>query len=100
MRSDCKSARTDLMFIGICNPDALKIRIFNPKIALQMLLFNAVGLQIRPNAKIRQNGNPPERQNPPERLAIALQISQIHNKIKIILQMHHIILPFRLFFIT
>ena len=43
------------MFIGICNPDALSIRIFNPIIALQMLIFNAVGLQIRPNVKIRPN---------------------------------------------
>ena len=34
-----------LMFIGICNPDALNIRIFNPIIALQMLIFNAAGYQ-------------------------------------------------------
>ena len=38
-----------LMLIGICNPDVLNIRIFNPKIALQMLIFNAPGLQIRPS---------------------------------------------------
>ena len=55
MRSDCKSAQTEVMFIGICNPDALNSRIFNPVIALQMLIFNADGLQIRPNVKIRPN---------------------------------------------
>ena len=38
------------MLVGICNPDALNIRIFNPIIALQMLIFNTAGLQIRPNA--------------------------------------------------
>ena len=27
-----------------CNPDVLNIRIFNPIIALQMLIFHAVGL--------------------------------------------------------
>ena len=33
--------------IGICNPDVYNIRIFNPLIALQMLIFYACGLQIR-----------------------------------------------------
>ena len=37
------------MFVGICNPDALNIRIYNPKIALKMLIISPVGLQIRPN---------------------------------------------------
>ena len=40
-------------FGWICNPAVLNIRIFNsdlaPFIALQMLIFNAVGLQIRLN---------------------------------------------------
>ena len=40
-------------FGWICNPAVLNIRIFNPDlapfIALQMLIFNAVGLQIRLN---------------------------------------------------
>ena len=39
-------------FIGICNPDVLDFRIFNPIIALQMLIFNAAGFQIRPNATL------------------------------------------------
>ena len=33
------------MFVGICNPDALNIRIYNPKIALKMLIISPVGLQ-------------------------------------------------------
>ena len=33
-----------------CNPDVHNIRIFNPIIALQMLIINAAGLQIRPNS--------------------------------------------------
>ena len=59
MRADCKSARAlrglSLRFvlsalIGICNPDVYNIRIFNPLIALQMLIFYACGLQIRTSA--------------------------------------------------
>ena len=34
------------LFVGICNPGALTIRIFNPQIALKMLTLNAGGLQI------------------------------------------------------
>ena len=36
--------------IGICNPDVYNIRIFNPLIALQMLIFYACGLQVRTSA--------------------------------------------------
>ena len=42
-----------LAFIGICNPDALNRRIFNPIIALQMLIINAAGFQIRPNERTK-----------------------------------------------
>ena len=42
------------MFVGICNPDALNIRIFNPKIALQMLILHAVGLQIHLSVRIAE----------------------------------------------
>ena len=34
------------MLVGICNPDALNIKIFNLKIALQMLILHAGGLQL------------------------------------------------------
>ena len=50
----------DTSFRRICNPAALSIRICNPSSclsALQMLIFAAVGLQIRPN----RAANPPER---------------------------------------
>ncbi len=43
----------DLQLIGICNPDGSSIRIFNPKKALQMLILNAAGLQIRPSCCAR-----------------------------------------------
>ena len=42
-------------FIGICNPNELGIRIFNPIIALQMLIINAAGWQIRPNEERSDN---------------------------------------------
>ena len=63
-------------FGWICNPAVVNIRIFNPGfalfIALQMLIFNTVGLQIRPNGKSDRTGNPTEREirpngNPTER---------------------------------
>ena len=38
-----------LSFCRICNSTALSIRIFNPIIALQMLMFVACELQIRTN---------------------------------------------------
>ena len=38
------------MFGRICNSSALNIRILNPIIALQMLIFYAGGLQIHLNA--------------------------------------------------
>ena len=40
------------MFVGICNPDAVNIRIFNPKNALKMLIFNAGGLQIHLSVRL------------------------------------------------
>ena len=43
-----------VLFVGICNPDALNIRIFNPQIALKMLIFNAGGLQIHLNVRIAE----------------------------------------------
>jgi len=47
-------------FGWICNPAVVNIRIFNPGfallIALQMLIFNTVGLQIRPNGKSDRTG--------------------------------------------
>ena len=42
--------RSSPALIGICNPDVYNIRIFNPLIALQMLIFYACGLQIRTSA--------------------------------------------------
>ena len=35
----------------ICNPTAASIRTYSPTIPLQMLIFNVVGLQIRPSGK-------------------------------------------------
>ena len=53
------------MLVGICNPDALNIRIFNPKIALNMLVLHAGGF-FRPFGKERQSraANPPEHKIP------------------------------------
>ncbi len=45
---------SQVMFVGICNPDALIIRICNPKIALKMLILNAGGLQIHLNVRIAE----------------------------------------------
>ena len=42
--------RSSPALIGICNPDVYNVRIFNPLIALQMLIFYACGLQIRTSA--------------------------------------------------
>ena len=42
------------MLVGICNPDALNIRIFNPKIALKMLLLHAGELQIHLSVRIAE----------------------------------------------
>ena len=41
----CRSA-LPLLPNGLKNPDALNIRIFNPKNALQMLILHAGGFQI------------------------------------------------------
>jgi len=56
---DCKSsgtAKRDLLFGGICNPDEVNIGICNAIIqmhqlvsALQMLIFDSAGLQIQRN---------------------------------------------------
>ena len=35
------------MFVGICNPDALIIRICNPKIAVKMLIGSQIHLSVR-----------------------------------------------------
>ena len=47
-------------FGWICNPAVVNIRIFNPGfalfIALQMLIFKTIGLQIRPNVKSDRTG--------------------------------------------
>ncbi len=44
-----------VMFVGICNPDALNIRIFNPQIALKMLLILHVGgLEIHLSVRIAE----------------------------------------------
>ena len=41
------------MFVGICNPDALNIRIFNPKIALKTpFLFSCCSAIFPPKCKI------------------------------------------------
>ncbi len=48
------------MFVGICNPDALNIRICNPKIALKLIL-HAGGLFVgicNPDALIIRISNP------------------------------------------
>ena len=48
----CNPLRSPAL-IGICNPDVYNIRIFNPLIALQMLIFYACGLQIRTSAGLQ-----------------------------------------------
>ena len=50
------------MLVGICNPDALNIRVFNPKIALKMHILHEGGF-FRPFGKKRQSrvANTPER---------------------------------------